>query len=330
MKKARGFPFFIAARRQERDKQFMENNRPVQEERAAFIAIVGRPNVGKSSILNRILGEKVAIVSPKPQTTRTRIMGVYTKEADQIAFLDTPGLLRARNQLGQYMVKSVLSSVSGVDACLLVAQAGCKISPADEELMEKFRQEGLPAVLALNKIDKLTDKTKMMEQISAYAQKFPFAAVVPVSARDGSGMDELIEELTKLCQPGGHLFPDDTLTDQPERVLAAELVREKLLRLLDKEIPHGVAVVTEHMEETGSGLIEISCVIFTEKDSHKGIIIGKGGAMLKKVGTLARRDMEAFFGTKVHLNLWVRVKEDWRNRRDILHTFGFDEKDFDL
>ncbi|MDD7483191.1 MAG: GTPase Era [Clostridia bacterium] len=306
----------------------VQNYEPPQE-RAAFIAIVGRPNVGKSSLLNRMLGEKVAIVSPKPQTTRTRIMGVYTKGADQIAFLDTPGLLRARNELGQYMVKTVLSSVSGVDACLLVVEAGAKISPADEELIEKFRREDLPAILAINKIDLLEDKTRLMEQIAAYAGKYPFEAVVPVSARDGSGIDELLEELKKLCQPGGHLFPDDTLTDQPERVLAAEMVREKLLRLLDKEIPHGVAVVTERMRERENGVTDVDCVIFTEKDSHKGIIIGKGGRMLKQVGTLARKDMEAFFGGKVNLTLWVRVKEDWRNRREILHTFGFDEKDFE-
>ena len=168
-----------------------------------------------------------------------------------------------------------------------------------------------------------------MEQIAAYAGKYPFEAVVPVSARDGSGIDELLEELKKLCRPGGHLFPDDTLTDQPERVLAAEMVREKLLRLLDKEIPHGVAVVTERMRERENGVTDVDCVIFTEKDSHKGIIIGKGGRMLKQVGTLARKDMEAFFGGKVNLTLWVRVKEAWRNRREILHTFGFDEKDFE-
>ena len=168
-----------------------------------------------------------------------------------------------------------------------------------------------------------------MEQIAAYAGKYPFEAVVPVSARDGSGIDELLEELKKLCQPGGHLFPDDTLTDQPERVLAAEMVRDKLLRLLDQEIPHGGAVGTERMRARENGVTDVDCVIFTEKDSHKGIIIGKGGRMLKQVGTLARKDMEAFFGGKVNLTLWVRVKEDWRNRREILHTFGFDEKDFE-
>lgn len=295
--------------------------------RTAFIAIVGRPNVGKSSILNRLLGQKVAIVSSKPQTTRTRIMGVLTEGGTQVVFIDTPGLHKPRTRLGDYMVKSVTESVSGVDACLLVVEAGGRTSPADAELIEKFRSLEMPAVLAINKIDLLGDKTVLMSQIASFSQAFDFDAVVPVSARDGNGMDSLKQELLKLAVPGGHFFEDDMLTDQPERVLAAEIVREKLLRLLDKEIPHGIAVSVERMAERGSGITDIDATIFCERDSHKGIIIGKGGTMLRRVGTYAREDMEKFFGCKINLQLWVKVKEDWRNREDLLRSLGYDSSD---
>ena len=302
-----------------------------QEDKAAFIAIVGRPNVGKSSLLNRMLGQKVAIVSSKPQTTRTRIMGVLTRGETQLVFLDTPGLHKPRSRLGDYMVKSVTESVAGVDAGLLVVEAGEKISPADRDLMERFKKSKMPAVLAINKIDMLEDKSPLMEQIAQLSSLFPFEAVVPVSAQDGSGVEELICELEKLCQPGGHFFEEDTLTDQPERVLAAEIVREKLLRLLDREIPHGAAVAVERMRERPDGsATDIDAVIFCEKESHKGIIIGKGGSMLKKVGTYARQDMEQFFGCKINLKLWVKVKEDWRNREAVLHSLGYDKTDFNL
>ena len=302
-----------------------------QEDKAAFIAIVGRPNVGKSSLLNRMLGQKVAIVSSKPQTTRTRIMGVLTRGENQLVFLDTPGLHKPRSRLGDYMVKSVTESVAGVDAGLLVVEAGEKISPADRDLMERFKKSKMPAVLAINKIDMLEDKSPLMEQIAQLSSLFPFEAVVPVSAQDGSGVEELICELEKLCQPGGHFFEEDTLTDQPGRVLAAEIVREKLLRLLDREIPHGAAVAVERMRERPDGsATDIDAVIFCEKESHKGIIIGKGGSMLKKVGTYARQDMEQFFGCKINLKLWVKVKEDWRNREAVLHSLGYDKTDFNL
>lgn len=302
-----------------------------QEDKAAFIAIVGRPNVGKSSLLNRMLGQKVAIVSSKPQTTRTRIMGVLTRGENQLVFLDTPGLHKPRSRLGDYMVKSVTESVAGVDAGLLVVEAGEKISPADRDLVERFKKSKMPAVLAINKIDMLEDKSPLMEQIAQLSSLFPFEAVVPVSAQDGSGVEELICELEKLCQPGGHFFEEDTLTDQPERVLAAEIVREKLLRLLDREIPHGAAVAVERMRERPDGsATDIDAVIFCEKESHKGIIIGKGGSMLKKVGTYARQDMEQFFGCKINLKLWVKVKEDWRNREAVLHSLGYDKTDFNL
>ena len=299
-------------------------------DKTAFIAIVGRPNVGKSSLLNRMLGQKVAIVSNKPQTTRTRIMGVLTEGTDQLVFIDTPGLHKPKNKLGNYMVKSVTESVSGVDAALLVVEAGTKISPADQELMEKFKALELPAMLAINKIDMLQDKSVLMEQIQNLSEQFPFTAVVPVSAMDGSGMTELVAELKQLCEPGGHFFPDDTLTDQPERVLAGEIIREKLLRLLDKEVPHGIAVSVERMRERddGSDITDIDATIYCERDSHKAIVIGKKGAMLKKVGIHARGDMERFFDCKINLQLWVKVKEDWRNRQNILHALGYDKTDF--
>lgn len=297
------------------------------EEKSAFIAIVGRPNVGKSSLLNKLIGQKLAIVSRKPQTTRTRIMGVLTEGDTQLVFIDTPGLVKSRNALDDYMVKSVNSSVAGVDACLLVVEGNTRISKADIELTKKFRQMGIPAVLAINKIDLLDDKTVLMEQIKNLAEMYDFEAIVPVSARDGNGIKDLKDELKKLTMPGGHIFEDDTLTDQPERVIASEIVREKILRLLDKEVPHGVAVVTERMKERGD-IIDIDCTIYTEKDNHKGIIIGKGGAMLKKIGSQARVDMERFFDCKINLQLWVKVKEDWRLRPNVLHTLGFDISDF--
>ena len=311
----------------------MEGERVKQEdmaaERSAFLAIVGRPNVGKSSLLNRMIGEKIAIVSKKPQTTRTRIMVVLTQGADQLVFLDTPGLVKPKNSLGDYMAKSVASAVAGVDACLLVTEAGAKISPADRDLVRRFAELKLPAVLAINKIDLLKDKTPLMWQIGEFAQLYDFAAVVPVSGQAGDGMDELLDELKKLAQPGGHLFPPDTLTDQPERVIAAEVVREKVLRLLDQEVPHGVAAVTESMKDRG-GLLELQVTLYCERPNHKGILIGKGGAMLKKIGSMAREDLEAFFGCKVNLQLWVKVKEDWRQRPETLQSLGFSLKDLEL
>ena len=297
-------------------------------EKSAFIAIVGRPNVGKSSILNRLLGTKLAIVSNKPQTTRTRIMGVWTEGETQLVFIDTPGLIKPKNSLGDYMVKSVTSSVADVDACLLVEEANTKISKADEELVHRFKDLGVPALLAINKIDLLQDKSVLMEQIAKLSALYDFEAVVPVSAQDGNGMDALREELIALAEPGGHFFSEDTLTDQPERVIASEIVREKILRFTDKEIPHGVAVVTESMRDLGN-LTEIDATIYCERATHKGIIIGKGGAMLKKIGSKAREDMERFFGCKINLRLWVKVKEDWRQRPQILTKLGFNEHDFD-
>ncbi len=299
-------------------------------EKTAFIAIVGRPNVGKSSILNKILGQKITIVSSKPQTTRTRIMGVYTKEEIQLVFIDTPGLHKPRNSLGKYMVRSINESVAGVDACLLVAE--CDKDPGETEklLMERFKGMNIPAVLALNKIDRLKEKSDVIAQISSYSKEFDFTDIVPVSAQTGEGIDELIAALSKQADEGQHLFEPDTITDQPERVLAGEIIREKLLRLLDKEIPHGTAVVIERFKQRGNGgITDIDATIYCERDNHKGIIIGKGGSMLKKVGSYARQDMENFFNCKINLTLWVKVKEDWRNREGILRSLGYDESNFD-
>lgn len=297
-----------------------------ENERAAFIAIVGKPNVGKSSILNRLIGQKIAIVSRKPQTTRNRIMGVWTQGEDQLVFIDTPGLIKPKNRLGNYMVKSVTQSIAGVDACLLVTEADTPVSKADIDLIERFKSAKLPVILAINKIDLAKDKAVLMEQIEQYSKLYDFKAIVPVSAINGNGMELLLEELKALAMPGGHFFPDDTLTDQPERVIAAEIVREKMLRLLDKEVPHGTAAVTESMKERGN-ILDIEVTIFCERNQHKGIIIGKGGAMLKKIGTAAREDMERFFDCKVNLQLWVKVKEDWRSRPDLLNSFGYNEKE---
>lgn len=298
-------------------------------DKSAFIAIIGRPNVGKSSILNKLLGQKVAIVSSKPQTTRTRIMGVLTEGKDQLVFLDTPGMHKPKNSLGDYMVRSINESVAGVDACLLVTEAGQEIRENERMLIEKVKKLDLPCVLAINKTDTINDKEVILEQIIKYSKEMDFDAIVPVSAETGSKLDELKEELKKFTSEGGHFFPDDTLTDQPEKVLAAEMIREKILRLTEKEIPHSTAVVIERMKmRDDKNLMDIDATIYCERDTHKGILIGKKGAMLKKISTYARQDMENFFGCKVNLKTWIKVKEDWRNKENLMRSFGFDSNDF--
>ncbi|MDD6528118.1 MAG: GTPase Era [Oscillospiraceae bacterium] len=293
--------------------------------KTAFIAIVGKPNVGKSSILNRMLGQKIAIVSEKPQTTRTKIMGVLTEGEIQLVFTDTPGFHRPRTKLGEKMVKAVSDSIGGVDACLFVVEPKGEIKDIEKELIEKFKKEKMPVVLAINKIDLLEDKAELMSRICELSALYNFEAVVPVSAVKNDGIRELISELSKLSFESEHFFPDDTLTDQPERVLAGEIIREKMLRLLDKEIPHGVAVSIERMRERPDGdLMDIDAVIYCEKESHKGIIIGKKGATLKRISTYARQDMEKFFDCRINLKCWVKVKEGWRNREGLIHNFGLD------
>lgn len=293
--------------------------------KTAFIAIVGCPNVGKSSILNRLLGQKIAIVSDKPQTTRTKIMGVLTEGDTQLVFTDTPGFHRPRTKLGEKMVQAVSDSVSGVDACLFVVEPEGELRPAELELIEKFKKLKMPVILAINKVDMLPDKEVLMARILEISKTYDFEAVVPVSALRGINMDELLSEMKKLAEESVFFFPEDTLTDQPERVIAAEIIREKLLRNLDREIPHGVAVSIEKMREReDSDIMDIEAVIYCEKDSHKGIIIGKNGAMLKRISTRAREDMEKFFRCHINLRCWVKVKEGWRNREGLIHNFGLD------
>lgn len=298
-------------------------------DKSAFIAIVGRPNVGKSSILNRLLGQKIAIVSSKPQTTRNRITGVLTEGEYQLVFFDTPGMHKPKNSLGKYMVRSVNESVGRVDCCMLVVEADREAGQTELDLIEKFKMLNMPAILAINKIDMLKEKDALMKQILAYSKLYDFEAIVPVSAQDGSGMGELLDELKNQATEGGHFFDEETLTDQPERVIVAEIIREKILRLCDKEIPHGTAVVIEKMKTRENGILDIDATIFCERDTHKRIIIGKNGSMLKKISTYARQDIEKFFDCKVFLQTWIKVKEDWRNRAQVLQNFGYDERNFD-
>lgn len=292
---------------------------------SAFIAIVGKPNVGKSSILNKLIGQKIAIVSDKPQTTRTRISGIITKDEMQLVFIDTPGLHKPKNTLGEKMVKAVNEGMTDVDCCLLVVEADKKITPAEEDLMKKFSSRKIPAVLAINKIDLLKDKSELFEIIKLYTDAYDFSAVVPVSAKNSEGLTELLSELEKFAVESVHFFDDNAFTDQPERVITAEIIREKLLRSLDKEVPHGIAVDIERFSERDdSDILDIDASIYCERSSHKGIVIGKGGQTLKKIGSQARHDLEEFFEIKVNLKLWVKVKENWRSQGSIIHSLGLD------
>lgn len=304
------------------------------KEKSAFITIIGRPNVGKSSLMNRIVGQKIAIVSNKPQTTRTRINGILTSGADQLVFIDTPGFHKPRNELDRNMNKAVGDGMSDVDAAVLVAEADPAFSlenglpPAEAELIKELKRRRIPAVLVINKIDMLEKKEALLSLIPLYMREFEFESVVPLSAKTGDGTDILVSELKKFSKPSPHYFPDDDVTDQPEKVMVAEMIREKLLRTLDKEVPHGIAVDLERFYERdtadGEPILEVEATIICEKESHKGIIIGRGGTMLKKIGTLSRRDIEEFFGIRASVKLWVKVKEDWRNRRGLIHTYGLD------
>ncbi len=294
--------------------------------RTAFIAIVGRPNVGKSTLMNHLLGEKVAIVSSKPQTTRNRIAGILTKDEDQYVFIDTPGVHHAKNKLGEYMMKSVRSSVGSADAVILIADAGHPAGEIEKNLIGQIKKSNLPSILVLNKID-LINREKLAETITDYAALHDFDAVVPTCAESGKNVDEVLDEAEKFLYESDWMFDEDSLTDQPEKQIAAEIIREKILRTLSDEIPHGTAVVIEEFEED-ENIIRIRAEIFCEKQSHKGIIVGKNGESLKKIGTYAREDMESFFGQKIYLNLWVKVKEKWRDDALSLNNFGFKPEDY--
>ena len=292
--------------------------------KTAMITIAGRPNVGKSTLTNALVGEKIAIVSSKPQTTRSRIYGVVNREDTQLVLLDTPGLHKARTRLGDYMVKVVRQSVADVDAVCLLVEPIAHIGPPEQALIERIREEKLPAVLVINKIDTV-EKDTLLAVIAAYAEAHSFDAIIPLSARQGDGMDILMNQLMTYAQEGPQLFPDGMTTDQPERQIISEIVREKLLWCLDKEIPHGTAVEVTKFSERENEIIDVDVTIYCEKASHKGIIIGKQGAMLKKISTAARQDMERFMGTKVYLETWVKVKENWRDNVNYIRSFGYED-----
>ena len=290
--------------------------------KTAVVSVVGRPNVGKSTLTNKLVGQKVAIVSSKPQTTRTRITGVLSRGETQYVLLDTPGLHKPRSRLGDYMCKVVTDTVSEVDVAVLVVEPIPNIGPAEETLIAQIKQHHMPAILVINKIDTVK-KEELLAVIATYAAAHEFDAVVPISARTGEGVEELLTEIDKYAIEGPQLFPEDMVSDQPERQLVAEIIREKMLRLLDREVPHGVAVGIERWNEREDGLVEINAVIYCEKASHKGIIIGKNGQMLKKISSDARKDCERFMGTKVFLQTWVRVKENWRDSDFMISNFGY-------
>ena len=294
-------------------------------DKTVMVTIVGRPNVGKSTLVNALVGEKISIVTPKPQTTRNRIFGVALRGGTQLVLVDTPGFHRARTKLGDYMVKVVRDSVDDVDAVCLVVEAKANVGHQEEALIERIKQSGAPAVLAVNKIDTVK-KEELLPVIALYSEKHDFEAVVPVSARTGSGIGELFDELEKFAKEGQQLFPEDMITDQPERQMCAEIIREKLLLNLQSEVPHGVAVEISSFKVRDDGITEISATVYCEKESHKGIIIGKNGDMLKKVGEQASIDMEKLLDGKVFLSLWAKVKPGWRDSGANLRTFGYSDE----
>ncbi len=292
--------------------------------RTGFITIAGRPNVGKSTLLNAILGEKIAIVSNKPQTTRTRIVGIETRGEDQFVFLDTPGIFKPQNSLGDFMVKVANSAITEGDAVVLVADAGFFPGDVEKDVILSAKRAELPCILALNKID-LYDREQIAKTIAAYAEIHDFFAVVPISAKKEKYVEDLLGECAKLLRVADWFYEEDMITDQPTRQMAAEIIREKVLRTIDKEIPHGIAVVIEEYKDAGS-LVSIRAEIFCEKASHKGILVGKNGETLKRIGSYARADLEKLLDTKVYLNLWVKVKENWRDSQREVLGFGYTEE----
>ena len=293
--------------------------------KAAVVTICGRPNVGKSTLTNLLVGEKISIVSEKPQRTRNRITGVAMYHDTQFVLLDTPGYHLPKNRLDSFMAEVVSENVSGIDCALLVVEPVANVGPQERALMEKLSASGAPAILVINKIDTI-EKSRLLEVISLYSALFPFSAVVPVSAKTGEGTTDLLAEMDRFATESEYLFPEDMITDQPERQICAEMVREKLLQCLSKEIPHGTAVEITEFSEREDGLVSIEAVIYCEKSSHKGIIIGKGGCMLKRIGELARLDIENLLDTRVNLKTWVKVKENWRESDVMIRNFGYKQE----
>lgn len=294
--------------------------------KTVFLTIAGRTNAGKSSLLNAVVGEKIASVSGKSQTTRTRITGIRTIGETQLVFMDTPGLHKPKNKLGTHMLRAVKESVAGIDAVIFVADCTRPLGEQEENLLKDICSDRTPVIFVLNKIDLLESMSRLAPVIASLSAKFDLEAIIPVSVTENNGVDIVISEAMKLAAEGPHFFPDDMITDQPEKVIAAEIIREKLLNLLDDEVPHGIAVTVEQMKERSNrDIVDINAVIYCEKDSHKGIIIGKGGSMLKKAASLSRRELEGFFDIKVNLQCWVKVKEDWRNKEGVIRSFGLTE-----
>ena len=291
--------------------------------KTAMITIAGRPNVGKSTLLNALVGEKIAIVSNKPQTTRNRITGVVNRGETQFIFMDTPGFHKARTRLGDYMVNVVRQSVADVDAVLLMVEPIANIGTQEQMLLDQLREEQIPTLLLINKIDTV-EKETLLAVIAAYSEAFDFAAVIPLSAREHQGLDTLLDELDQYAEEGPHLFPEDMNSDQPEKQVVAEIIREKLLWNLDREIPHGTAVEITRFSERDNGILDVEATIYCEKASHKGIIIGKQGQMLKKISSQARADIERFMGMKTYLETWVKVKENWRDNMNLIRNFGYE------
>jgi GTP-binding protein Era len=291
--------------------------------KTGIFSMVGRPNAGKSTLLNTLCGSKIAIVSDKPQTTRNRITGIMNDGEYQLVFVDTPGLHKPKNRLGDYMVDVINSTVADVDAVLLLVEPVARIGVPEKILIERIRELEIPAVLLINKIDTLEDKEKLLEIIALYSREYAFEAVIPISARNGDGADILRSQLKKMCIESPQLYPDGMRSDQPLRQQIAEIIREKMLSALEKEVPHGVAIEIETLERRENGVTDIGAVIYCERKTHKGIIIGKGGGMLKLIGAQARIELEELTGGKVFLELWVKVKEDWRNNPAQVRNFGY-------
>lgn len=291
---------------------------------SGFVSLVGRPNVGKSTLMNRLIGEKIAIISNKPQTTRNRVQSILTKDDFQIVFIDTPGIHKPRHKLGEFMVKSAETTLNEVDAVLMLIEPADRVLEADKLIIEKFSKIKSPVILVINKVDS-TDKERVFRVIDNYRKLYDFAEIVPISALEGTNTDELLEVIKKYLPEGPQYFPSDMITDQPERQIAAEIIREKALRLLQEEIPHGIAVEIMEMKKRPEGnMVDVRATIYCEKDSHKGIIIGKHGAMLKKIGTNAREDIQKLLGSPIYLDLWVKVKKDWRDNDFLLKNFGYE------